>query len=48
MKKYLWIILLLIGFIIGGTIYFYNSNQNQDPNYLANKTSLNNSINNTQ
>lgn len=45
MKKYGWIILLAIVLAIGGIIYFYNSNQKANFNYIAEKTNLNNITN---
>ena len=49
MKKYSWILLLLIVLIIGSIIYFYNLKNKQNSNYLAEKTNINNStINNSK
>jgi len=42
MKKYIWIILLLIGLAIGGIVYFYNfSDSKSNSNYSAEKSKLN-------
>lgn len=48
MKKYWWIALILILGIIGGITFFvYNNNFSNTPNYLANKTDLNTTLNHT-
>ena len=41
MKKYLWIFFILI-VIIGVCIFIFNNNDNNDENYTAERTSLNN------
>lgn len=42
MKKYAWVILLLIGLGIGGIVFFYNSsNSKYNSNYSAEKSKLN-------
>jgi len=46
MKKYSWIILLVAVLAVGGIIYFYNSKQNSNNNYSAERSGLNN-ISNT-
>lgn len=45
MKKYIWIILLVIIFIICGITYFYNFKNNSTSNYSSERNSLNNSSN---
>lgn len=45
MKKYAWIILLLVAFAVGGAIYFYNSNSRSDSDYSAKRSSLNTNTN---
>lgn len=42
MRKYSWIILLLAIGAVGGIIYLYSSNSNQNSDYSAQKSSLNN------
>lgn len=45
MKKYGWIILLIVTLIIGGIVYFYTSDSKPNSNYSAERSSLNNSAN---
>ena len=47
MKKYGWIILLILSIVLGGIIYFYSSNSKQNSNYSAERTNLNNTNNTT-
>lgn len=42
MRKFSWIILLLAIGAVGGIIYLYSSNSNQNSDYSAQKSSLNN------
>lgn len=42
MKKYGWIILLVIVLTIGAIIYFYSSNSKSNSNYSAERSNLNN------
>ena len=45
MKKYVWIIILVAVLIIGGIVYFYNSNSKSNSYYSAEKSGLNNTTN---
>jgi vancomycin resistance protein YoaR len=48
MKKYWWIALILVICIIGGVAFFiYKNNSNNTPNYSAEKTDFNTTLNNT-
>lgn len=47
MKKYMWIVILVLVFTIGGIVYFFKSNKKTDSNYSAEKTNLNNVSNNS-
>ena len=48
MKKYSWIILLVLIGSIGGIVYLYSSNSKQNSDYSVEKSNLNsNSINST-
>lgn len=42
MKKYTWIILLLVIGVVVGIVYFYNSTSKQNSNYSAERSSFNN------
>ena len=45
MKKYIWIIFLIVALVVGGIVYFYNSNSKSDSNYSAERSSANNNTN---
>ncbi len=47
MKKYVWIILLIVALSIVGIVFFYNSKPESESNYSANKSSVNNTANST-